>query len=75
MDYNWDNRNAPGYIQPQLAYTSFMWDGGINHIEVQPLGPIENPVEMDEKLSNGDLTKLARLDAKVYKQMFQDAYG
>jgi cytochrome c peroxidase len=28
-----------------------MWDGGINHIEVQPLGPISNPVEMDSDLN------------------------
>jgi cytochrome c peroxidase len=27
-----------------------MWDGGINHIEVQPLAPITNPVEMDSNL-------------------------
>ena len=29
-----------------------MWDGGINNLEVQPLGPITNPVEMANTLEN-----------------------
>lgn len=32
--------------------TSFMWDGGINHIEIMPVAPIENPIEMGEKMDN-----------------------
>ena len=34
-----------------------MWDGGINHLEVQPLAPITNSKEMDESLAHV-LTKL-----------------
>jgi cytochrome c peroxidase len=49
-----------------------MWDGGINHIEVQPLAPITNPVEMDETIDN----VIAKLSADVvYQQMFSDAFG
>ncbi len=64
-------RNSPGLFNLNWN-TSFMWDGGINHIEVQPLGPIANPVEMDENIGNV-LVKLNN-DAQ-YKKMFQDAFG
>lgn len=30
---------------------SFMWDGGVNNLEVQPLAPITNPAEMDNTLA------------------------
>lgn len=65
------NRNSPPIFNLNW-YTSFMWDGGINHIEVQPLGPIANPVEMGETI-NGVLEKL-QSDA-VYAKMFRDAFG
>jgi cytochrome c peroxidase len=38
-------------IQNMAFYTDFMWDGGIHDLDLQPLAPIENPVEMDEDLS------------------------
>jgi cytochrome c peroxidase len=42
-------RNSPP-IQ-NLAWTPyFMWDGGINHLEVLPLAPITNPAEHDLSL-------------------------
>lgn len=64
-------RNSPGLFNLNWN-TSFMWDGGVNHIEVQPLAPINNPVEMDEKLVN----VLAKLNAdNQYKDMFQAAFG
>jgi cytochrome c peroxidase len=51
---------------------SFMWDGGINNLEVQPLGPISNPVEMDNTLENVVRT----LDtAQGYKLRFFLAFG
>src|SRR5579862_5834635 len=37
-------RNVPP-IQNMIWQRNFMWDGGVNHIEVQPLSPITNPVE------------------------------
>jgi len=64
-------RNSPGIFN--LAWhPSFFWDGGVNHIESQPLSPIENPVEMDEKLDN-IITKLSA-DGD-YQKRFQAAFG
>jgi cytochrome c peroxidase len=65
------NRNSPALFNLNW-HTSFFWDGGVNHIESQPINPIQNPVEMDEKLEN-IITKL-NADA-TYKAMFKDAFG
>jgi cytochrome c peroxidase len=71
IDGKLGNRNAPGLFNLNW-HTSFMWDGGINHIEIQPLGPINNPVEMDESLNN----ILVKLKADpYYEQLFQSAFG
>lgn len=64
-------RNSPALFNLNW-HTSFMWDGGVNHIEVQPLAPITNPIEMDETM-NGVLAKLQ--DDAAYKRMFNDAFG
>jgi cytochrome c peroxidase len=64
-------RNAPALFNLNW-HTSFMWDGGINHIEVQPLGPITNPIEMAETIAN--VVNKINADA-TYKQMFLTAYG
>lgn len=65
------NRNSPG-LYNLLWHPAFMWDGGVNHIEVQPLAPITNPVEMDETMTN----VIAKLKADaVYRQLFVDAFG
>lgn len=51
---------------------SFFWDGGVLHLDLSPVAPIENPVEMDEKLSN----VIAKLNAnKEYPTLFERAYG
>ncbi|HLG03860.1 MAG TPA: cytochrome c peroxidase [Bacteroidia bacterium] len=64
-------RNAPPVFNLAWNYT-FMWDGGINHIENQPLGPIANPVEMNESLAN----VIAKLNADLsYKDQFKAAFG
>lgn len=56
-----------------LAWSnSFMWDGGINHIEMQALAPITSEVEMDEKIENIVL-KLNKDD--TYKKLFNEAFG
>lgn len=56
-----------------LAWSnSFMWDGGVNNLETQPINPITNPLEMDSKLEN----VLAKLNKSVpYKRMFYKAFG
>lgn len=64
-------RNSPT-IQNMAWYTSFMWDGGINHIEVMPFAPITSDIEMGE-------TMLA-VEAKLrthpsYPERFKEAFG
>lgn len=64
-------RNAPGLFN--LAWMTRMhWDGGINHIEVQPLAPITAQNEMAETIEN----VLAKLNADTaYPKMFRKAFG
>jgi cytochrome c peroxidase len=52
--------------------SSFMWDGAVNHLDVQALAPIHNKVEMDEDISNV-LIKLK--NSPVYPELFYQAYG
>ena len=64
-------RNAPA-LQNLNWNTSFMHDGGILNIEVMPLGPITNPVEMNETMTN----VVSKLSASgKYKQLFTNAFG
>lgn len=64
-------RNTPGLFN--LAWnTSFMWDGGVNHIELQPLVPITDSLEMDETLFNV-VNKIG--NDKEYKKLFKIAFG
>jgi cytochrome c peroxidase len=65
------NRNSPALFNLNW-HTSFFWDGGVNHIENQPIAPIQNPVEMDETMANV-VTKL-QADA-TYRSMFKAAFG
>jgi cytochrome c peroxidase len=56
-----------------LAWSkNFMWDGGVNHLVVQPLAPITNPVEMDETLEHV-VTKLQQ--SNTYPKLFEKAFG
>lgn len=64
-------RNSMALIN--LAWNKdFMWDGGVNNLEVQPINPITSPLEMDEKLENV-IVKLQRSDK--YKILFTKAFG
>jgi cytochrome c peroxidase len=64
-------RNSPALMN--LAWgSSFMWDGAVNHLDVQSLAPITNPLEMDETLPNV-IRKLQ--SSKRYTAMFYKAYG
>lgn len=50
---------------------SFMWDGGINHLEVQALAPLTSDVEMAETLEN----VVRKLDTiPFYKDLFYKAF-
>jgi cytochrome c peroxidase len=44
-------RNTPPIFNT-LWQEDFFWDGGVNHLEVLPLSPITNPLEMDETIEN-----------------------
>lgn len=51
---------------------AFMWDGGVNHLEVQPLAPITNDAEMGNTLEN----VVKALDAAhSYRARFYLAFG
>lgn len=64
-------RNSPA-LQNLAFYKSFMWDGGIFDLDLQPIAPIENHVEMDEKLE----TVIPKLQASSkYRSLFKKAYG
>ena len=65
------NRNVPA-IQNLIWQKNFMWDGGVNHIEMQPLAPITNPVEMNEDIKN-IVIKLQR--NKTYVGLFKKAFN
>lgn len=64
-------RNVPA-LQNLIWKDALMWDGGVNNLEVQPVNPITNPIEMDETLGNV-LSKLKRDSA--YVRLFKKAYG
>jgi cytochrome c peroxidase len=71
IDGQFGTRNAPA-LQNLIWHPHFMHDGGVNHIEVQPLAPILNPIEMD-----GDLkTIIERFKANAtYRKRFKAAFG
>lgn len=52
--------------------TNFMWDGGVNHLEVQPIAPITSEFEMDETLENV-VAKLQK--SAIYPELYQKAFG
>jgi cytochrome c peroxidase len=64
-------RNAPPLFN--LAWQKeFMWDGGINHLDLQPLAPMTDTNEMGENLDS----ILLKLKAdKTYRRMFKAAFG
>jgi len=64
-------RNSPGIFN-NAWNKSFMWDGGVNHIEVMPTAPITNPVEMDETMLDV-VMKLNR--SKEYQTNFKEVFG
>jgi cytochrome c peroxidase len=64
-------RNAPGLFN--LAWHKELhWDGGINHLEVQPLAPITAPNEMGESIES--VVQKLNSDTR-YREMFRAAFG
>lgn len=64
-------RNSPPIMN--LAWSpTFMWDGGIFDLDLQPVAPITNHVEMDDTLANV-LNKLR--NHPEYPSLFKKAFG
>lgn len=71
LDNSLTTRNAPGLFN--LAWQkSFMWDGGINHLDLQPLAPLTAHNEMGESIEN-IISKLKK--SKTYPRLFKAAFG
>ena len=51
---------------------TFMWDGGVNHLDVQYIHPITSEVEMDETMENV-VKKLQEIPK--YKELYKKAFG
>ncbi len=64
-------RNVSG-LENLIWKDTYMWDGGVNNLEVQPINPITNAVEMNETLEH-DVYKLKH--NKQYVMLFNKAYN
>jgi len=64
-------RNAPA-LQNLAWQKEFMWDGGITHLDLQPLAPMTAVNEMGETVEN--VIKKLNSDT-AYKRMFKEAFG
>lgn len=71
VDNQIGTRNTPS-IQNLGYQTAFMYDGATTHLDLQPIIPLLNPVEM-----NGNLTTIvAMMKAdKSYQKLFQQAFA
>ncbi|MFA7274589.1 MAG: cytochrome c peroxidase [Crocinitomicaceae bacterium] len=64
-------RNAP-VIFNMAWQPYFMWDGGVNHLEIFSFAPITNPLEMNETMAN----VVNKFNASDYwKDRFKTAFG
>ncbi|WP_167016328.1 cytochrome-c peroxidase [Chitinophaga sp. Cy-1792] len=65
------NRSVP-VIFNMIFEKDFMWDGGVNNLEIQPLTPLTEPTEMGVDLKE----LLAKMQADPnYRKMFKAAFG
>jgi len=64
-------RNSPALFN-LIWHNSFMWDGGINHIEIMPIAPFTDHAEMDMEIS--DVVELLNNDLS-YKKEFKSIFG
>ncbi len=64
-------RNSPPIMN--LAWSkTFMWDGGVFDLDLQPIAPITNHVEMDNNIA-AILAKLQ--NSSSYPSLFKQAFG
>ena len=71
IDNHFTTRNAPGIFN-MAWHKELHWDGGINHLEVQPLAPLTAPNEMGETVEN--VIRKLNSDTR-YREMFRAAFG
>ncbi|MBI3236020.1 MAG: c-type cytochrome [Bacteroidetes bacterium] len=65
------NRNSPALMN--MAWQPiYMWDGAINHLDMQALAPISNHLEMDENIAHV-VSKLKQ--SNIYPSLFYKAYN
>jgi len=64
-------RNAPALVN-EAWNTSYFWDGGVPSLELQAVGPIKNPLEMDMTLA--EVNALLAADTAIGAR-FEAAYG
>ena len=64
------NRNTPA-IQNLAFQTTFMYDGATDHLDLLPIIPLTNPVEMNANLSA--VVAMMKADP-VYKNLFSAAF-
>jgi cytochrome c peroxidase len=64
-------RNSPPLFN-LIWHKSFMWDGGINHIEIMPIAPFTDHAEMDLEMS--EVVDLLN-NSPVYRNAFQDVFN
>lgn len=71
IDDRLGTRNSPPIMN--LAWMpSYMWDGGVFDLDLQPIAPITNHVEMDETVEN----VISKLKAHPeYPGLFKKAFG
>ena len=70
VDGRLGKRNSPSVAN--MAFSpAFMWDGGVNHLEIFSLAPITDPNEMDETMSNV-INKLNQNE--IYQWLFKKHY-
>lgn len=71
IDNKLGTRNSPAVMNTAWSKL-FMWDGGVIHLDLFPISPITNPVEMDETVEN----VIQKLKAdKDYPTMYKAAFG
>ena len=64
-------RNAPA-LQNLIWKDAFMHDGGVTHLDLQPIAPLTNTLEMDETL----ISIIQKLNKdSTYRQQFYVAFG
>ncbi len=71
VDGKMGKRNSPPLFN--LAWhPSFMWDGGVNNLEIMPVAPFTDSLEMDETMAN---VVLKLQHNSKYPSLFQAAFG